>query len=187
MKAFTPQAVKAMSEVAKQTARDQIAILAPRGKCEFVADFAKILPIHVFLGMVNLPVEDKHYLLPLAEISSRSPSVEARAEAQGKMMAYLDSFIDERMANPGDDLLSMIGQGEIDGRPITVTRPRAHGDAGDGRRARYGRFFARFHRPFPCHPPRAQGRSGGQSAAQPDGLRTRECCAASAFPTRRAR
>lgn len=119
MKAFTPQAVKAMTEVAKQTARDQIAILAPRGKCEFVADFAKILPIHVFLGMVNLPVEDKHYLLPLAETSSRSPSIEARAEAQGKMMAYLDSYIDERMANPGDDLLSMIGQGEIDGRPIT--------------------------------------------------------------------
>ena len=119
MKAFTPQAVKVLGEIARETAHDLVAQLAPRGKCEFVQDFAKVLPIHVFLGMVNLPIEDKHYLLPLAEISVRSSNVQERREAQGKMQAYLGKYIDERMANPEDDLLSMIGQGDIDGRPIT--------------------------------------------------------------------
>ena len=119
MQALTPQAVKALSEIARQTARELIADIAPRGKCEFIADFAKVLPIHVFLGMVNLPFEDKHFLLPLAEVSVRSADVAKRAEAQGKMHEYLGTFIDERMANPGDDLISMIGQGVIDGRPIT--------------------------------------------------------------------
>ena len=119
MQALTPQAVKALSEIARQTARELIADIAPRGKCEFIADFAKVLPIHVFLGMVNLPFEDKHFLLPLAEVSVRSADVAKRAEAQGKMHEYLGTYIDERMANPGDDLISMIGQGVIDGRPIT--------------------------------------------------------------------
>ena len=119
MQAFTPKAVKALGDIARDTARDVITRLAPLGKCEFVGDFAKVLPIHVFLGMVDLPVEDKHYLLPLAEISVRSSDNAERMVAHGKMTDYLGRFIDERMANPGEDLLSMIGQGEIDGRPIT--------------------------------------------------------------------
>lgn len=119
MQAFTPKSVKALGDIARETARELVTNIAPRGRCEFVGDFAKVLPIHVFLGMVNLPFEDKHYLLPLAEISVRSSNVAERSEAQGKMQAYLGRYIDERMAHPGDDLLSMIGQGEIDGRPIT--------------------------------------------------------------------
>ena len=119
MQAFTPKAIKFLGDVARDTARAQIAVLAPRGKCEFVEDFAKVLPIHVFLGMVNLPVEDKHYLLPLAEVAVRSSDPKARMDANIKMKDYLAKYIDERMENPGDDLLSMIGQGQIDGRPIT--------------------------------------------------------------------
>lgn len=119
MQAFAPKAVKRLGDIARDTARELVADLAPRGHCEFVADFAKVLPIHVFLGMVNLPFEDKHYLLPLAEISVRSSDVTARAEAQNKMQEYLGTYIDERTANPGDDLLSMIVQGMIDDRPIT--------------------------------------------------------------------
>lgn len=119
MKAFTPKSVKMLGDIARDTARALIADLAPRGKCEFVEDFAKVLPINVFLGMVNLPLEDRAYLLPLAEISVRSADVAERTQAQGKMADYLGQYIDERMANPGDDLLSLIGTGEIDGRPIT--------------------------------------------------------------------
>ena len=119
MQAFTPKAVKHLGDIARQTARELVTDLAPRGRCEFVADFAKVLPIHVFLGMVDLPFDDKHYLLPLAEISVRSSDIVARAEAQGKMQEYLGRYIDERTANPGDDLLSLIVQGQIDGRSIT--------------------------------------------------------------------
>lgn len=119
MKAFTPKSVKVLGDIARDTARALIADLAPRGKCEFVEDFAKVLPINVFLGMVNLPLEDRAYLLPLAEISVRSADVAERTQAQGKMADYLGRYIDERMANPGDDLLSLIGTGEVDGRPIT--------------------------------------------------------------------
>jgi len=119
MQAFTPKAVKALEGVARETARDLVANLAPKGRCEFVEDFAKVLPIHVFLGMVNLPFEHKSFLLEWAEISVRSSDTQARMDAHEKMTTYLSKYIDERMANPGDDLLSMIGQGEIDGRRMT--------------------------------------------------------------------
>jgi cytochrome P450 len=119
MQAFTPKAVKMLGDIARDTARELIAEIAPRGRCEFVGDFAKVLPIHVFLGMVNLPISDKHYLLPLAEIAVRSSNLAEKLEAQGKMHTYLEHYVDERITNPGDDLLSMITQGDIDGRPIT--------------------------------------------------------------------
>lgn len=119
MKAFTPKSVKALGDIARETARALIAEIAPRGHCEFIEDFAKVLPINVFLGMVNLPLEDRAFLLPLAEISVRSSDMDKRLEAVAKMMDYLGHFIDERTANPGDDLLSMICHGEIDGRRMT--------------------------------------------------------------------
>lgn len=119
MKAFTPKSIKMLGEIARDTARALIADIAPRGKCEFIEEFAKVLPINVFLGMVDLPLEDRGLLLPLAEISVRSSDMEERLDAVAKMMDYLGYYIDKRMADPGDDLLSLIGQGEIDGRPIT--------------------------------------------------------------------
>lgn len=119
MKAFTPKSVKMLGDIARDTARALIADIAPRGKCEFVEDFAKVLPINVFLGMVDLPLDDRDFLLPLAEIATRSSDMVKRLDAVDKMQNYLGRFIDERMANPGEDLLSLIGQGEINDRPIT--------------------------------------------------------------------
>lgn len=119
MQAFQPREVKALEGIARETARELIANLAPKGRCEFVEDFAKVLPIHVFLGMVNLPFEHKSFLLEWAEVSVRSSDVDARMIAHANMTNYLAKYVDERMTNPGDDLLSMIGQGEIEGRPIT--------------------------------------------------------------------
>ena len=117
--AFLPRAVKHLEGVARDTARRLVSEIAPRGECEFIEDFAKILPINVFLGMVDLPPEDRSFLLPWAEVAVRSPDIGQRMEVHLKMRDYLSGTVAKRMETPGDDLLSLVGQGEIDGRPIT--------------------------------------------------------------------
>ncbi|MBV9840114.1 MAG: cytochrome P450 [Sphingomonadaceae bacterium] len=119
MPAFMPKAVKALEGVARETARALVAKIAPQGRCEFIEEFAKILPINVFLGMVDLPLADRDMLLPWAEIAVRSPDIAQRADVHHKMQGYLGRYVDARMAEPGDDIISMIAKGEIDGRPIT--------------------------------------------------------------------
>jgi len=125
MPTFMPKALKALEAVARDTARSLVAEIAPRGQCEFIEDFAKILPINVFLGMVDLPLEDRAFLLPWAEVAVRSSDIAERRAVHMKMQEYLAPYIDARMANPGEDIISVIGQGEIDGRPIT--RPEVFG------------------------------------------------------------
>lgn len=116
MPAFTPRSLKALEEVARTTARDLVAAIAPRGHCEFIEDFAKVLPINVFLGMVDLPTEHREFLLPWAEVAVRSSDVAERFDVHQKMRAYLTPYIEARMANPGDDIISMVITGDIGGR-----------------------------------------------------------------------
>lgn len=117
--AFLPKAIKHLEGIARETAHALVEQIAPRGECEFIEDFAKVLPINVFLGMVDLPVADREFLLPWAEVAVRSPDIAQRMDVHMKMQAYLESYVDNRMANPGDDLISLVGRGEIEGRPIS--------------------------------------------------------------------
>lgn len=119
MPAFQPRTLKALEAVARDTARALVEQLAPRGACEFIEDFAKVLPINVFLGMVDLPLDHRHFLLEWAEVAVRSPDLAQRLEVHAKMRDYLTPYIDARMASPGDDVLSMVITSDINGRPPT--------------------------------------------------------------------
>ena len=119
MQALTPGAVKHLEDAVRKVAIEQIETLLPRGECEFIEEFAKVLPIHVFLDMVDLPREDKSFLLPIAESSTRARSMEERIQAQQDMGGYLLGWVRKRRANPGDDLLSKIVTVKIDGQQIS--------------------------------------------------------------------
>jgi cytochrome P450 len=115
--AFNPKAIKALEGIARETARELVTKIAPRGECEFIENFAKVLPINVFLGMVDLPFEHREFLLPWAEVAVRSSDIAARIDVHMKMMAYLTPYIEARMEKPGTDVISMIIQGDLGGRP----------------------------------------------------------------------
>ncbi len=117
MPAFQPRTIKKLEAVARETAQALVAQIAPRGECEFIEDFAKVLPINVFLGMVDLPLEHRSFLLEWAEVAVRSPDLPKRLEVHRKMREYLTPFIDARMAQPGEDVLSMVITSDIGGRP----------------------------------------------------------------------
>src|SRR3546814_10770128 len=62
MGGFMPKKVRQYSEVARETAQALVAALKPRGECEFIDEFAKVLPINVFLTMMGLPLDDRAFL-----------------------------------------------------------------------------------------------------------------------------
>ncbi len=105
MPLLTPKRVDAMMEIARGVCTDLIDKLAPRGECEFVNEFSTILPVTVFLRMMGLPLDDRTYLVPLANVSS-SPDPETRYSANVAMREYLERSIEERRKHPGDDPIS---------------------------------------------------------------------------------
>lgn len=60
MPAFVPRAIQSLEAKTHELAISLIEEIKPKGECEFVGEFASVLPLVVFLSMVDLPAEDRH-------------------------------------------------------------------------------------------------------------------------------
>jgi cytochrome P450 len=89
--------------------------LAPRGSCEFMHDFASILPVSIFLGMMEFPLSDRERLIPLAEGITKSDSPERRGESWRGLEAYVKRYIDQRRGGTGSDFMSQLINADVGG------------------------------------------------------------------------
>lgn len=118
---FLPQAIASMEDDIRALTIELIEGFKDKGECEFVGEFAKMLPIVIFLRLVDLPQEDRLQLLEMAELSVRGDLAE-RQRSQGMLMGYIGNWVQERARNPGKDLISLIVNAKIDGQPISPER-----------------------------------------------------------------
>jgi cytochrome P450 len=114
---FTPKRVGPLKEFTQQLAIELIDGFRSRGSCEFMTEFATLLPIAIFMRMTNLPMTDRLELLRYAQMSTRGAPSE-RGKSFELMMAYLMPVIADRRANPKDDVLSAVVRSQVDGKPI---------------------------------------------------------------------
>lgn len=105
---FTPSRVRALRTDAEALTRDLIAKLKPLGRCEFVNDFARVMPVTMFLGIVDLPLDHREQFVEWGVTFMTATDSREKLGAQQKVVAYLQKVLDERGANPGSDLLSRI-------------------------------------------------------------------------------
>ncbi len=116
---FSPKRINALEEGIRSFAGSLIDEIKARGACEFTSEFALQMPIVVFLQLLDLPAEDRLTLLEIADRIVRPPREdETRDGAMQQMFDYLRPILTNRAANPGDDVMSKIATGTIDGRPL---------------------------------------------------------------------
>lgn len=115
---FSPKAVAAVEARVRELTRNLIDGIIDRGGCEFVSEFAQVLPIETFLGMMELPAEDRLTLLPHAEKLARGDQP-AKMEAFQALAGYLAKHIQQREENPGSDPLSRIVHAKVNGQRLT--------------------------------------------------------------------
>jgi cytochrome P450 len=116
MPAMSPKAVNTLAVGARELAIRLIEGFKPRGRCEFVSEFAEHLPIAIFMAMVDLPEEDRPMLLKIAGGVVRPETPEHRTESLVQLREYGMAKLRERRADPGTDLISELGRATIDGR-----------------------------------------------------------------------
>lgn len=114
-----PKQVRQLGENVRGLASSLIEGFMDAGRCEFMADFARHLPMRIFLSLVDLPEDDREWLIEQADTGVRGKTVEERTGAQKNMFGYLKTWVDRRRDNPGDDLLSAIVHGTVGDRPMT--------------------------------------------------------------------
>jgi cytochrome P450 len=116
---FSPKAVAALEPKARALAVQLIEQLKPRGRCDFVTEFAQHLPIQVFMSIVNVPASDRKNLLEWADGMVRPEKREDVHETIKHIFAYASAKIAERRAHPGEDLITKLTQAEVDGKPMS--------------------------------------------------------------------
>ncbi len=117
---ISPKVVNAKLPLVRQLAIDSAGRIAGQGGCNFTADFADALALTIFLDLVELPFSDREKLSDLVEIAARDPDPAQRVSGLRRIAEYLLPYIDQRRKKPGEDLLSLTVNADINGRPITL-------------------------------------------------------------------
>lgn len=106
--AFTPKAVRGLESHAREVAAQLIDDLAPSGSCEFVSQFARIMPVIVFLKIMGLDAGRRDEFVEWAVGYTSAKEQDAKDSNADLVARFLAEQLDLREANPGDDLLSRI-------------------------------------------------------------------------------
>lgn len=115
---MTPVAIKRLIDRARDLTTGLIDKLEPQGQCEFVADFAQHMPIAIFMGMLDLPEEDRTLILAIADRIIRPDMPETRIRGFGDLAEYTMAKVRERRTAPGTDLISQLTKANINERPL---------------------------------------------------------------------
>ncbi len=116
---FSRPAVRKLDAFARKRAGELLDALAPRGECEFVADYAALLPGQIlFEQILPVPVDDLPTLFEDIDIFSFG-ALEDRGPAFARVHAYLDRFLKDRQGQPpkGDLVDKIIAGVELNGDP----------------------------------------------------------------------
>lgn len=114
---FSPHGLSASGPVLQRHATDMIAELAGRGRCEAMADFARLYPFQVFCDLYGLPLADRDRLIAWKNaIVGDKPflTLDEAQQGQVELLEYLTDAIRQRRQRPGSDMLSQIMSGPGD-------------------------------------------------------------------------
>jgi cytochrome P450 len=103
------------------------------GECDVVADLAAPVPSHLICHIMGVPESDWDYMKMLVDMflagaggpaSSDAPGAEVAAQgamqaSRDALVAYVEKLVEQRKANPQDDLTSDIVAIELKGQPLT--------------------------------------------------------------------
>ena len=101
----------------KSVIKDLLDEAEDKGEMDVMRDFATPLPLFVIAQMMGMPYEDRKFIRSLAEkllfigrgdVNRMGPLHDGIYE----LIDYLSPVVDERIANPGDDFISVLADGE---------------------------------------------------------------------------
>jgi len=126
---FAPKRVAALEPVYRELARERLDLIAPKGRCEFVAEYAQVLPVWRFCKQLGLPADRSQEFAQLSSDATyghirvaMTEGVEAaakyRADLSEKIFAIMTTVVEERHRQPGDDIASVLIEARMDDEPI---------------------------------------------------------------------
>lgn len=118
---FTPQAIEKRLNEVESLCTSLIDAFIDRGTCDFITEFAEILPNAIVISMMGMPRDMLHQFLHWEAEVSRGATMEDRTAAGAAIIAYLKDFISEQRQSPTSELMEAVIAGQMRDRPLTDT------------------------------------------------------------------
>jgi cytochrome P450 len=117
---FTPKSMEEWRPLVKSAVKQLLDEAEARGEVDIMRDLAVPLPVLVIAEMMGVPESDRKYMRDLSEkllFNGRSAPDRMRMVVDGLkgMNEYVNPLVEERMANPKDDFISVLANGEKTG------------------------------------------------------------------------
>lgn len=119
--AFTPRMVARLEQNMRTTAASAMDAALDAGTCDFT-EVAAALPVAMICDMLGIPAKDRDYLRELTVTAFGGASGrkgKSDVEAHIEILVYCADLVDRRRREPGDDIVTALTQGEVDGVPLT--------------------------------------------------------------------
>ena len=118
---LSPKAVAELEGDIRLLARELVTKAKEKGSCDFMLDVAQIFPTQIFLLLMGLPMEEYHQFLEWeADLLQPDPNnIQKTIDAIMSIVDRVQRGFEEKRKNPGNDLLTMLVNAEIDGGPIS--------------------------------------------------------------------
>jgi cytochrome P450 len=130
---FTPRAIQRADPMVKESARELVDGLVERasggdGECEFASEIAAAHPLRILSTILGLPREQEPQILRLTAqlFAADDPDLQRKGDDRFKAVEELameffqmfNGIIEDRRANPRDDLASLLANGRVKGEPM---------------------------------------------------------------------
>ncbi len=128
-KGFTPREITRVEEYVRVKAAavvDRLLERFPERECDFVAEVAAPMPLQIICEMMGIPAEDEPQILRWTNVilgvgdPEFTTSFEDLINAGMGMFQYAQALGEDRLANPRDDLTSIMMNADVDGERMTA-------------------------------------------------------------------
>lgn len=118
---LTPRAIQEIEGGIRQLVVKLVDGLREKGRCDFVSEFALVVPLTVFMRYADLPPSQLPRLRQLAEEKVRPTGKMTPQEIMIGFADFLRPIVEERIgATDRSDMFSRVLSKEVFGRPVTV-------------------------------------------------------------------
>jgi len=123
-KGFSPRRINEMGDKVREITQELIDVIAPKGEADLIGDVARPLPMRVIGDMLGYPRDRIDEVLSWTDTYTHAGCgpdhvTEEVQDAFANFCEFHEEQLEDRKANPGDDLISVWLKAEIDGDSLS--------------------------------------------------------------------
>lgn len=124
LRAFSPRVLGEVVERVHRRADELIRQVTGAGNFDFATEVAEHIPMGTICDLLSIPPADRPDLLRWNKNALSSEEADAdpyaALEARNQILLYFIDLAEQRRADPGDDVVSMITSATVGGEPLSV-------------------------------------------------------------------